>query len=428
MNKITQVTRRDIVESLQVGFDEDIGFGMVEHHSYHFWGRLTPVAFLKRLYPLDTFPSKDPRYKNAESEINAHTVVHPDDYQDGWVFEDERFDLKTGPDELFLNFLCEIFHPEVRDDSADWNKLYERIKALLDADGYELYVKDQMSRRNIYGWRDKTIPRFKTIRNADINCFTDLLIRQGTVVGFYRKDDFDDFTNEVIGIRLCEQYGPSSSKGSALRQYIDDCMDEAQLLKLFSALIKHYESDPSHVHDDARFFALHKRCRGILDRACNANKILFASVETLKRNFSSEYLATEMDLMLKMVEENPTEAIGKAKELIESCCKTILEANSITVGKNWDVSKLVTETTQLLRITPKDIPENIPMAATMRKLLGNLRAIAEALTELRNAYGSGHGKSATYKGLQPRHAKLAVGSSSTLVHFLWDSFQRQQCH
>lgn len=74
-------------------------------------------------------------------------------------------------------------------------------------------------------------------------------------------------------------------------------------------------------------------------------------------------------------------------------------------------------------ITPEDMPDNIPMADTMKKLLGNLRAIVKYLGELRNAYGSGHGKSATYKGLQPRHARLAVGSSLTLVRFLWDSFQ-----
>ena len=66
------------------------------------------------------------------------------------------------------------------------------------------------------------------------------------------------------------------------------------------------------------------------------------------------------------------------------------------------------------------------MATTMKKLLGNLRAIAESLGELRNVYGSGHGKSATYKGLQPRHAKLAVGSAVTLVNFLWDTYQIQE--
>ena len=31
-----------------------------------------------------------------------------------------------------------------------------------------------------------------------------------------------------------------------------------------------------------------------------------------------------MSIMLENQSNNPTEAIGKAKELIESCCKTIL--------------------------------------------------------------------------------------------------------
>lgn len=52
-----------------------------------------------------------------------------------------------------------------------------------------------------------------------------------------------------------------------------------------------------------------------------------------------------------------------------------------------------------------------------------MNQIAQNIAELRNQYGSGHGKSATFKGLQPRHANLAVLSSFTLVNFLWDSFQ-----
>lgn len=52
-----------------------------------------------------------------------------------------------------------------------------------------------------------------------------------------------------------------------------------------------------------------------------------------------------------------------------------------------------------------------------------MNQIAQNIAELRNQYGSGHGKPATFKGLQPRHANLAVLSSFTLVNFLWDSFQ-----
>lgn len=60
-----------------------------------------------------------------------------------------------------------------------------------------------------------------------------------------------------------------------------------------------------------------------------------------------------------------------------------------------------------------------------QSILGNLRAIATNLGALRNPYGRGHGKSATYKGLEERHAKLAVGSSITLVSFLWDTYERR---
>ena len=116
-----------------------------------------------------------------------------------------------------------------------------------------------------------------------------------------------------------------------------------------------------------------------------------------------------------------TDAIGKAKELIESCCKTILNSRKIAWDKNWDVGQLTGETLKILKLMPRDIPEDAPAAAEMKALLGNLRAIATNVAALRNHYGSGHGKSADYKGLSPRHAKLAVGSSITLVEFLWET-------
>ena len=38
-------------------------------------------------------------------------------------------------------------------------------------------------------------------------------------------------------------------------------------------------------------------------------------------------------------------------------------------------------------------------------------------------YGSGHGRSAKFKGLSKRHAELAVGASSTIVRYLWDTYE-----
>jgi hypothetical protein len=47
-----------------------------------------------------------------------------------------------------------------------------------------------------------------------------------------------------------------------------------------------------------------------------------------------------------------------------------------------------------------------------------LATITQGIAELRNQYGTGHGKAAGAKGLGPRHAKLAVGAASTLAVFL----------
>lgn len=76
-----------------------------------------------------------------------------------------------------------------------------------------------------------------------------------------------------------------------------------------------------------------------------------------------------------------------------------------------------------LEIMPASISDKDASAASIKALLGNLLQISTRIAELRNPYGSGHGKSASYKGLESRHAKLAVGSSITFVTFLWDTHE-----
>ena len=79
---------------------------------------------------------------------------------------------------------------------------------------------------------------------------------------------------------------------------------------------------------------------------------------------------------------------------------------------------------KLLKITPNNIDDTIPAAKAMKQILGNLSAIADGMATLRNDYGSGHGKPASFKGLRERHAKLAVGSAITVVEFLWCTHER----
>ena len=125
--------------------------------------------------------------------------------------------------------------------------------------------------------------------------------------------------------------------------------------------------------------------------------------------------------MQAAVEDDPGLAIGTAKELVESVCKTILEQRHITFDDGADVGELVKEARKALGLIPESIPNSAKGAESIRRLLSNLGNVAQGLAELRNLYGTGHGKGGAVKGLSPRHARLAVGAAATLSTFLLET-------
>ena len=69
---------------------------------------------------------------------------------------------------------------------------------------------------------------------------------------------------------------------------------------------------------------------------------------------------------------------------------------------------------------PEGIDENAKASKEIREVLTSLGKIAHALGPIRNAYGKGHGRGRNFKGLEPRHARLAIGAASTFVDFVLD--------
>lgn len=143
----------------------------------------------------------------------------------------------------------------------------------------------------------------------------------------------------------------------------------------------------------------------------------------LKQIFNAEYVSQQINLMEASIEIAPHMSIGLAKELIETSCKSIFEDKGEIYEKNWDLPRLMKETTKLLKLTPEDIPNEVKAAASIKQILGSLSSVVQGIGEIRNEYGSGHGKDGKFKGLQPRHAKLAVGSASTLAIYLLETHE-----
>lgn len=140
------------------------------------------------------------------------------------------------------------------------------------------------------------------------------------------------------------------------------------------------------------------------------------------------YLTAQIDRMNNAIESDPALAIGTAKELLETVCKTVLEQRAEPFSASIGLTELVRETRKVLRLQAEDAGTTGPAAEHVKRILGSLGQIVDGIGHLRNYYGTGHGQSAAQpaRGLGPRHARLVVGSASTLAVFLFETHEARQ--
>lgn len=137
------------------------------------------------------------------------------------------------------------------------------------------------------------------------------------------------------------------------------------------------------------------------------------------------WMQKEIERLENGVDRDPALAIGTAKDLVESCCKTILSKRGIEVPKNLDMSDLTKRLTKELKLVPEGISDEAKGAETIRKILHNLSALSQYISELRGLYGSGHGRDGKHRGLEPRHARLAVGVAVAFIDFATETHKQR---
>lgn len=234
---------------------------------------------------------------------------------------------------------------------------------------------------------------------------------------------FSDFVGEAVELdihseRFKTEGGSKAKKLRALwKQEADHVVG-----KLLAAMVDHAAQKLKPTPDNKR---LEERCRVIAVRLLAGSPVLTPLKDHAKA-LDSEHLAQQIKRMEAAVEGDPALAIGTAKELIETCCKTILYERGKPIDGQPDIPALVKLVMKELKLVPDEVPEAAKGADTIKRLLNNLGTIGQGLAELRNLYGSGHGKHASASTLKPRHAKLAVGAAATLATFLFETHQQVQ--
>jgi hypothetical protein len=134
-----------------------------------------------------------------------------------------------------------------------------------------------------------------------------------------------------------------------------------------------------------------------------------------------EYASQQITRMEAAISTDPDLAIGTAKEFIETVCRTILKERGIPLPSDDDLPALVRLTVKSLPIVPDGLQTDADTEKMIVTLVNNLASAGRSLAELRNRFGTGHGKVAGHSGLEGPHARLAVGASTTVAVFLYET-------
>ena len=306
--EISNVTKRDIARILIDGEidQEDVFF---ETKTFIRWnGEISELEFIKRVCDTSIIPVRDSRCKSFDEEYYRHRVQN-DDWDDSFFFTDDRLPYKNASTQEVIRILCEIFHPEVRNENGNWRKIKELIGSLLEKDGFEFYECGSISGRSVYGIR------------------------------------------KIV--------------------FIDSSLP------------------------------------------------LNTGLKKIEEAIGSEHIRKEVKKALESSSSDSMLAIGQAKELVETACKYILrELNVDYSNKDFPaLSKLAREQLGLERNEKK---EHIPGVA---KIMSGLSNLVDGMAELRNRYGTGHGKDPSFRKLPIRYGLLAVSAASSYVEFLLESFE-----
>jgi hypothetical protein len=122
---------------------------------------------------------------------------------------------------------------------------------------------------------------------------------------------------------------------------------------------------------------------------------------------SSSCMFHELQRIESSIDTDPALAIGTAKELVDTCCKHIADRMKITVPVSPDTPELVKAVLKELKLVPEGISDQTKGA------------------EIRNLYGTGHGKNSRHRGLQPRHARLAVATAAAFAEFIVETYKER---
>lgn len=262
-----------------------------------------------------------------------------------------------------------------------------------------------------------------TLTSIEKRKLEDLLgMRSGYVGGFSNRTFAEFFRDEVQVDIYCGKYSRNGdSKANHLRAFWG-AESDGLVGGALEKMIDVWEYEHRQTTLETGTLDLLADCRLIVGRLLHSRTgVVLNQMKHTVVAFDAKHLAEQITRMEQAVDTDPPLAIGTAKELVETCCRTILGERGKPVTGTPDVPALTREVLKELKLVPDGVPEQAKGSEIIKRLLSNLGSIGNGLAELRNLYGTGHGRDGRTQAVKPRHAKLAVGAATTLGTFLFET-------
>lgn len=258
------------------------------------------------------------------------------------------------------------------------------------------------------------------IRSQAIAIFED----KGFVLDLSNKG-FQELTMSSVGESVKDRYNSNSessvSKGRALKKFLVDEPEKG--LILIKDLLKYYwqlSKDSPHRSDEKDKWA--GKLEADISRISPNDSTLESIMADTVKHFDDEYISEEIRSMQESIKKSPNDAIDKAKNLVESCFKFILNECDISYSNSDNLGDLQKKVFTRLNIDA-NTNDTAKADENVKTILSSLNQIIKGIAEIRNKHVNGHGKSAGAVQLPPRYAGLVVNSSVAVVNFVWDTYK-----
>jgi hypothetical protein len=153
-----------------------------------------------------------------------------------------------------------------------------------------------------------------------------------------------------------------------------------------------------------------------------AEAIPLAEVEAAARVLDLNELNRHASRIRRGISDDPSQAIGSAKELLETVLRYVIGDHGER-GTD-DIPALLRRAQRELDLDPTSPDRGVPGADVIRRTLSNLGQVVVGVAEVRNLYGTGHGRSMA-RELDVAHARLVVNAAITLATFLLETWQER---